>query len=195
MEMIDKFYDIWNNKIKRDGKEKVLEYIQRSDYFKAPASTMFHSNIEGGLLYHSIKVCEKLENLVRSNSSVVFEREDSIYIIGLLHDICKTYYYDVDYRNVKNEKGVWEKKPYYKVKDLMPVGVHGDKSVMLLLKLGLELTTEEIYCIRYHMGAYEGKEVYNSLGEAKHKCPNILWVHLADELASIEEDKEQNNKK
>lgn len=191
---IEKRFKEYYDKIKRNGKEKVLEYLKRSDYFKAPASTIYHSSIEGGLVYHSIKVVEYLEKLVKNNN-LVFEKEDSIYVIGLLHDICKTYYYDVEYRNTKNEQGEWIKKPYYKVKDLMPVGVHGDKSVMLLLKLGLELTTEEIYCIRYHIGAYESKEVLSSLGEAKHRCNNILWVQLADELATLEEDKGQKDLK
>ncbi len=77
MEMIDKFYEIYD-KINRTGKEKVLEYLVKSDYFKAPASTIFHSSIEGGLLYHSLKVCEKLEELTKNNSGVVFERKDSI---------------------------------------------------------------------------------------------------------------------
>lgn len=193
MEIRERFEEYFS-KIKRVGKDKILEYLNKSDYFKAPASTIYHSSMEGGLVYHSIKVVECLEKLVKNNN-LVFEREDSIYVIGLLHDICKTYFYEVDYRNVKNEQGIWEKRPYYKVKDLMPVGVHGDKSVMLLLKLGLELTTEEIYCIRYHMGAYESKEVMNSLGEAKHRCNNILWVQLADELATLEEDKEQKDLK
>lgn len=182
----EKFYELWNS-IERKGKENVLKYLEKSDYFKAPASTMYHNAFEGGLLEHSLNVTYRLKEL-SDNNKLEWENKDSIVIIGLLHDICKTNFYSTEYRNAKDESGNWVKVPYYKVEDKMPLGIHGDKSVMLLQKLGLELTTEEMYCIRYHMGAYEGEQVYNSLGKAKRKYRNILYVHLADELASIEEE-------
>lgn len=186
--MREKFNEIWKS-IKRENKEEVLKYLERSDYFNAPASTKYHSSYEGGLLKHSIKVYEKLKELSERNN-LKFEREDSIAIISLLHDICKTNYYKVEYRNAKDNNGNWIKVPYYSVEDKMPLGIHGDKSVMLIQALGLRLTKEEMYCIRYHMGAYECKEIYASLGNAKKRYENILWVHLADELASIEEERE-----
>jgi hypothetical protein len=183
----EKFYELWD-RIKREGKENVLEYLEKSDYFLAPASTQYHSSYEGGLLAHSLNVTYKLYELSEKND-LKWEKEDSIIIIGLLHDICKTHFYSVEYKNVKDKDNNWIKVPYYKVDDKMPLGVHGDKSVMLLQRLGLEMSNEEMYCIRYHMGAYEGESVYSSLGRAKKKYSNILWVHLSDELASIEEEK------
>lgn len=186
--MREKFNEIWKS-IKRENKEEVLKYLERSDYFNAPASTKYHSSYEGGLLKHSIKVYEKLKELSERNN-LKFESEDSIAIISLLHDICKTNYYKVEYRNAKDNNGNWVKTPYYSVEDKMPLGIHGDKSVMLIQALGFKLSKEEMYCIRYHMGAYEGKEIYASLGNAKKRYSNILWVHLADELASIEEERE-----
>ena len=67
----------------------------------------------------------------------------ALIIIALLHDICKTNYYKVDYRNAKNSFGEWEKVPYYTVDDTIPYG-HGEKSVMLISEF-VKLTKEELY--------------------------------------------------
>ena len=43
----------------REGMEKLIEFLEtKTDFFKAPASTRFHGNYEGGLLEHSMKVYE-----------------------------------------------------------------------------------------------------------------------------------------
>ena len=77
--------------------------------------------------------------------------QDSVIITALLHDICKTFFYTTSTRNAKNEKtGKWEKVPYYTVEDKMPLG-HGSKSAMII-KQYMELTTEEMYAIWWHMG-------------------------------------------
>ena len=61
MDMItkDEFLQIYNENIKREGADKLLEYILNSDYFTAPASSRFHSNFEGGLAKHSINVYKR----------------------------------------------------------------------------------------------------------------------------------------
>ena len=43
---------------KREGIEDVIQFIEKTDFYKAPASTRFHGNYEGGLLEHSMKVYE-----------------------------------------------------------------------------------------------------------------------------------------
>ena len=187
--MRENFDVMWKCIKERKGADKVLEYLEKSDFFTAPASTRFHNAFKGGLLAHSIGVANKLSDLSDDNK-IKWQRPESPIVIGLLHDICKTHFYQVDFKNVKNnESGKWESVEYYRVEEKMPFGIHGDKSVMLLLQLGFELTSEEVYCIRYHMGAYEGMDVINSLSSAIRKCPNILWVQMADMLESIEEEK------
>ena len=44
--------------IDREGMDKLIEFIEKSDFFKAPASTKYHGAYEGGLLEHSMKVYE-----------------------------------------------------------------------------------------------------------------------------------------
>ena len=165
-------------KVKRDGIEDLIDFLEKSDFFKAPASTRFHGNYEGGLAEHSIKVYEILKHKVETNIEPINITEESVIIIGLLHDICKTNFYKVDYRNAKNSLGVWEKVPYYAVEDTIPYG-HGEKSVMMISEY-IKLTNEEKYSIRWHMGYTEPKEAYNTIGLAYRKYPLALLTHEAD---------------
>ncbi len=165
-------------KVNREGMGNLIDFLEKSDFFKAPASTRFHGDYEGGLVEHSLKVYEILKHKVEHNIKGVTVPEESIIIIGLLHDICKTNFYKVDYRNAKNALGVWEKVPYYTIEDTIPYG-HGEKSVMMITEY-IKLTPEEKYAIRWHMGYTEPKEVYNTIGAAYTKYPIALLTHEAD---------------
>ena len=175
--MKERFLDLLRE-IKRDGMDDLLNFLESSDFLRAPASTKFHGNYEGGLVEHSLKVYDILCNKVKNADIDIKVSEDTLKIVALLHDICKTNFYKIDYRNVKNEKGVWEKVPYYTIEDTIPYG-HGEKSVMMLTEY-IKLTPEEKYAIRWHMGFSEPKELYASLGQAMHKYPLILLLSEAD---------------
>lgn len=162
----------------REGMENLIAFLQKSDFFKAPASTRFHGNFEGGLAEHSMKVYEILKQKVKTSVLPIEVPEESIIIIGLLHDICKVNFYKIDYRNAKNALGVWEKVPYYTVEDTIPYG-HGEKSVMMISEY-IKMTNEEKYAIRWHMGYTEPKELYTTIGEAYKKYPLALLTHEAD---------------
>lgn len=168
--------------IKREGIEDVITFLEKSDFFKAPASTRFHGSHEGGLMEHSMKVYEILVHKVNNCIEPIDVSSETLIIITLLHDICKTNFYKVDYRNAKNEFGEWVKVPYYTIEDTIPYG-HGEKSVMMITEF-MKLTSEEKYCIRWHMGFTEPKELYGSIGEAYKKYPLALLLHEADLEAS-----------
>ena len=155
--------------INREGMDKLIEFLENSDFFTAPASTRYHGAWEGGLLAHSMKVYEILKTKT--------EDSDAVKIVALLHDICKTNFYKTDFRNVKNN-GVWEQVPYYTIDDTIPYG-HGEKSVMMISEF-IKLTPEEKYAIRWHMGFTEPKEVYGTLGQAYKKYPLALLTFEAD---------------
>ena len=175
--MVEEFRNLISS-INRDGIDNLMNFIEKTDFYTAPASTRFHGSYEGGLLEHSMKVYEILKHKVEYSIMNIDVSEDTLKIIALLHDICKVNFYKVDYRNAKNEAGVWEKVPYYTVDDTIPYG-HGEKSVMMLTEY-IKLTSEEKYCIRWHMGFTEPKELYNTLGLAFKKYPLALLVHEAD---------------
>ena len=162
----------------REGMEDVISFLEKSDFFIAPASTRFHGNYEGGLAEHSLKVYEILKSKLDKKEIDINVNDDTIIIVALLHDICKCNFYKVDYRNAKNERGDWEKVPYYTVDDTIPYG-HGEKSVMMLTEY-MKLTNEEKYAIRWHMGFSEPKEQYQTLGIAFKKYPLALLLFEAD---------------
>lgn len=176
-QMKQKFLELLKS-VNREGMDKLIEFIEKTDFFKAPASTRYHGAYEGGLLEHSLKVYELLVHKVKNAPIEIEVSEETLIIIALLHDICKVNFYKVDYRNAKNAFGEWEKVPYYTVEDTIPYG-HGEKSVMMITEY-IKLTVEEKYCIRWHMGFTEPKEVYNTLGQAFKKFPLALLMHEAD---------------
>ena len=163
---------------KREGIEDLINFLEKTDFYIAPASTRFHGDYEGGLLEHSMKVYEILKHKAKNNIMNMEWPEDTLIIVALLHDICKTNFYKVDYRNAKNARGEWEKVPYYTIDDTIPYG-HGEKSVMMLTEY-IKLTPEEKYAIRWHMGFSEPKEVYNTLGAAFKRYPLALLLNEAD---------------
>lgn len=174
---------------KREGIENLIKFLEKSDFFTAPSSTRFHGSFKGGLLVHSLNVYHKFIELKNSG---IFPLEDikdeaSYIICPLLHDICKTFFYVEDTRNVKNkETGKWEQVPYYTIDDKIPYG-HGEKSVMMLEQY-ITLAPYERMAIRWHMGAYSGQQDWNSLGTAYDKYPFAMMLHMADMLAThIEE--------
>ena len=176
--------------VSREGIDKLIAYLEKTDFFKAPGSTKGHSSYESGLLEHSLNVYHLLKQKLAQKpfSDFVQVQDETIILIALLHDICKTNYYTVDYRNRKNEDGVWVKEPYYAINDTIPYG-HGEKSVMMVSKF-IDLTMEEMYAIRWHMGLSEPKELYGTLGNAYEKYPLCLALHASDmEAAYLLENK------
>lgn len=164
------------NKINRPGIHDLMDFLEKSDYYKAPASTRYHGAYEKGLMEHSYKVYEILKEKIKFHKLDV--NEETQIIVSLLHDLCKVNFYKVEYRNAKNLKGEWEKVPYYTIEDTIPYG-HGEKSVMMISEY-IKLTNEEKYAIRWHMGFSEPKESYGTLGQAFKKYPLALLLHEAD---------------
>ena len=177
--MKEEFIELLKN-VNRNGIDKLIAYIEKTDFFKAPASTRFHGNYEGGLLEHSLNVYHLLKEKLSHKPylDMIKASDETIILITLLHDLCKANFYTVDYRNKKNEDGIWVKEPYYTVNDTIPYG-HGEKSVMMISKF-IDLSLEEMYAIRWHMGFTEPKELYNTLSSAYEKYPLALALHEAD---------------
>ncbi len=56
----DLFVHLFEENIKRDGADVLLDWLKKSDFFTAPASTKYHGAYEGGLLEHSLNVYDCL---------------------------------------------------------------------------------------------------------------------------------------
>ena len=186
MEKIDEqkreFLDIYTTKIKREGAQAFLEYLEKkSDFFTAPASTRYHGSYAGGLLAHSLNVYHCLVDYVsrkrvRDLYGLSYDAE-TLAIVALLHDVCKINCYKPGFRNSKDEKGAWKKIPTFEFKDELPYG-HGEKSVYIISGF-MRLTREEAFAIRYHMG-FSGTEDKRFVGDAFSAFPLAFAVSTAD---------------
>lgn len=181
----ERFIDLYKKNIKREGSDKLLEYLLSSDFFAAPASARFHSSYEGGLCEHSLNVydclmsylsAERTKNIIGTNYS-----DESITIVSLLHDLCKIGVYKKGFRNVKDEKGAWQRVDTFEYDDKLPYG-HGEKSVYIISGY-MRLTREEAFAIRYHMG-YSSTEDPRNVSAAFEMFPLAFALSTADSEAT-----------
>lgn len=177
----------------RDGVEDLLEGLEEMGFFTAPASANHHLNTEGGLVQHSLNTCKAALMVWEGMKTLepCLEREvgrDSVIIASLLHDVCKS---DIYFRSVKKRKNVlgqWEDSEGYKVSyKNFPMG-HGEKSVILLLCNGLEMSDDEMLAIRWHMGAWginmNSFEDQRSFDTSQKLYPLVSIIQVADKLAA-----------
>ena len=187
----DRFINIFKTKIKRDGADRLLDFLMSSDFFTAPASARYHSAYEGGLLDHSLNVydclCAYLNRDYAREKFKLSYSDETIAIVSLLHDICKVNVYKPGFRNVKNEQGKWEQVPTFEFDDKLPYG-HGEKSVYMISPF-IKLTREEAFAIRYHMG-FSNVDDQRNVGKAFEMFPLAFALSTADMEATYYIEKE-----
>lgn len=177
----------------REGVEEVLAALETNGFFEAPASANHHLNHKGGLLEHSLNVCDiamDIKSVIDARKPEVSERipMESVILAALLHDVCKTDIYRASLVNRKTPEGVWEKVPGYVVDNSdLPLG-HGEKSVIMLLSWGLKLTRNEMLAIRWHMTAwdlaFQSYEQTTQLNKARETAPLCQIIQSADSIAA-----------
>ncbi len=177
----------------RDGVEDLIKGLEDMGFFSAPASAGHHLNKEGGLLKHSLNTCRAALMVWEGMKALEpgLEKEvgrDNVIIASLLHDVCKSDIYKRSVKKRKNALGIWEDCEGYKIsyRDF-PMG-HGEKSVILLLCNGLEMTDDEMLAVRWHMGAwginmnsFEDQRCYDA---SQKLYPLVVIVQAADSLAA-----------
>ena len=177
----------------REGMDGIIQMLEDNGFFTAPASTKFHLSYEGGLLQHSLNVCEMalgLRDLIIQKNPDLEPGlpKESVIIASLLHDVCKSDIYKETMKKQKNKDGEWvDTKTYDVDHGQYPFG-HGEKSVILLLQNGLKLTNDEALAIRWHMQAwdlpFQSYDIKGNFNKAKEICPMVQLLIAADGLAS-----------
>lgn len=135
--------------IPREGMKELVSHLDEIGFFKAPASTKYHGNYEGGLIDHCWNVfhlfgCFNLQYKLDL-------KYDTVAIVSLLHDVCKSQLY------IKTENG------YEFNKEVGDKG-HGKYSLEIIKKF-IKLTEIEEQIIKYHMGMYMTIEFAAGYGE------------------------------
>lgn len=167
---------------------RVLQWLDGTDFYIAPASTKWHDSFKGGLLLHSLTVAARIIELAEvSVYSNKVHLEDAI-LCALVHDWCKINKYEQFMRNQKNEEtGQWEKVPSYKYREdiMVPLG-HGEASMYIAMKM-FNLSQEEAVAIRNHMGKWAADNSYNitDLQYANENYPLNLLLQFADQIACV----------
>ena len=165
--------------------------LEALGYFCAPASKSHHLAVAGGLTRHSINVTERLVDLT-NKLGVVWPRPESPYLVGMLHDLCKTETYIIDEESPcpppaeLPEGKVAPDAPKYKYVPTI-YGGHGAASAMLIMSnLRIHLHPAEAAAIRWHMGAFglSGDEL-REYDRALDTFPlELIATHTADMLAA-----------
>lgn len=158
----------------RPGMDKLIGWINSTDFFVAPASTKYHLHCKGGLALHSLNVYERLK--AKRDAGLITIKDDSLIITSILHDICKANFYEMQPRNRKID-GVWKEVFEWGVNDQMPIG-HGEKSCFIIQSY-MRLRPEEFAMIRYHMGR-ESLQYGDNFSTAAAQYPNVVALHTAD---------------
>ena len=185
--MTQHFKDLFLDSVHRDGAEELLERLENeTDFFEAPAGAKHHGAFPGGLVIHSLNVYRRLREITIRDltprdalgpAPISEHEEETVAILGLLHDVCKIGCYKPSTRNVKGEDGKWTKVPTYQYEDPLPYG-HGEKSVYVVNGF-VRLTREEAMAIRWHMG-FSGPEDNRTVGQALQKYPLAFALATAD---------------
>lgn len=158
----------------------LLDWLIKQDFFIKPAAIKYHGNYTGGLFEHSLAVAKKLVKMTQE-MKLTWQDPRSPYIIGMFHDLCKTDDYIVQKVSQVSDNWLWDYN-----NDKILTG-HGDKSAMFLSQF-IKLTEEELFCIRFHMGAYQTDD-WSGFDKAIRKYETVLWTHTADMWASKVLDK------
>lgn len=139
------FKDLFLASVHRDGAEELLERLENeTDFFEAPAGAKHHGAFPGGLVIHSLNVYRRLREITIRDltdrdalgPAPISEREEeTVAILGLLHDVCKAGVYHIERKRRRNpETGVWEDYLGYTFRDPLPLG-HGEKSLYQIARL------------------------------------------------------------
>jgi hypothetical protein len=183
--------------IVRPGFDKLLNYLEKTDFYTSPSSTKYHNNTTHGNLDHSINVYKLFSEKCQyyKNIDTFIPDEESIKIMALFHDISKVnIYYQTSKSvldgtivdNYGNTKKNWVQKTVWDIDDKLGLG-HEDGSVSLLQSF-IKLKHWEIGAIKYHHGIpmndYGLKMSYNTIVKL-YPVPVILLHNADNESANI----------
>ena len=163
--------------------KSTLDWLRSTDFYTAPASTVYHESFPGGLLVHSLKAYNQAMQLLNLNSFRSVPVEDAAITL-LVHDWCKIGLYQSYTKRVKNEiSGEWEAVNAYKREPKGLLLGHGATS-MYLAQRCFNIKPEVAAAIRWHMASYDVSERDSfELYECNDRYPLVLLAQFADQLS------------
>lgn len=146
---------------------------EKTEYLTAPASTRFHLCKEGGLLEHSLNVCETM--LKMKNTLAPEISDESCVVTALFHDLGKVGMPDSP-MYIKNigKNGKDPSIPYSVNSEMTYLSIPLRSLYFILPRF--PLTEEETQAIMYHDGQY----VDDNKSVATKECPLLFLLQYAD---------------
>lgn len=185
----NEFKSIVDAKISRDGIEDLMQWLEGTDFFTAPASARFHGSYAGGLVEHSLAVYKRMVQFADYYDQEMYGgapdytwSAETLAIVGLFHDFCKIGTYKTELRWRKDAQQRWEQYPTYKKEEDFNFGGHGSKSLYLIQNF-LSLEPQEAVAINCHMGEFDST-IYSNPSPAFEQFPLAWLLHIADEAAT-----------
>lgn len=185
--------------IKREGIEtdKLLNKLENSDFYVAPASSKYHGAYAGGLVDHCLNVYFNLKRLVENKHLDVRYDDETLIIVALFHDFSKMNFYEKTAQNKKvyspdgskyDEIGKydWVAVSSYKVIDTQDRFLYGnhEQTAEYMIRQFIPLKLDESIAILHHMGGMSIDSAKDDISSIYNKCPLALLLHLADMLAT-----------
>lgn len=193
----------------------LIRWLEKSDFFIAPASTKYHGSYAGGLCAHSLAVYDNITKLADIFATVLdtkFEvddegkpipesaqivkrhqySDDTLKIVALMHDIGKANHFTTYMRNVKNEStGKWEQQEEFKVRDAEERFIYGnhEQNSEFMTHAFFPLSVEESSAILNHLGGMGADSAQMIAPTIYTKYTLALLLHMADLVACYIDEK------
>lgn len=176
----------------------LIDWLNNSDFFTAPASTKYHCSYAGGLCEHSLHVYDNLVFLANSYRPGMFDN-NTLIVAALLHDLAKVNFYEPEIKNKKvyNENGSkhdnmgkfdWVAINGWKVREVdqrFLGGEHGFNS-MILANQFIPMDYQILLSIlHHHVGIGEAKQL-TDLSGILNRYPLVSLLHTADFLSTFQ---------
>lgn len=193
--------------IKRDNAniDGLIEHLEKSDFFYAPASTKYHCAYEGGLCEHCLNVYANILKIAKNWEHLDAEcyDDDSLKIVALLHDISKMNFYEPYAQNKKvyGEMGSkqdefgrfdWVAVKSFKVKDQKFVLSSHEANAEFIARQFIPLRIEESAAILNHMGTLASDSAQINISEIFENYHLALILHIADMMATFIDERAFN---
>lgn len=188
--------------VKREGLDKLMSWLEKTDFYTAPATTKHVLAVEGGLCQHTLNVLARMVVLLHSHYGFDIEQIDeslvyngvsvdqmgafdieSVVIVALLHTLHKAECYVKDFKNVK-VNGKWVQEEYWKWDERFVYG-RGSKSVYVIQQF-MRLYIDEALAIRYYTAGVDSpfSAVYDTAYMRVYESNRLaVFLNLASNYA------------
>lgn len=183
--------------------DELIEVLEKSDFFIAPASSKYHNAFKGGLCQHCLNVYSNMQTLAKNIDTLdpACYDENSLIISALLHDISKMNIYEITTKNVKQYHSAgskkddlgrfdWKTELGYATKENKFVYGNHEETSEYIARQYINLTIDESVAILHHMGGMSWDSSQTPLSTVFPVYSLALLLHIADMLATYVNERE-----